>query len=94
MSAGEGNNQDTIGGQVAMPVIDINGKSLLEYIKQMTSEEFEAFLEEAVAVRKAPKKNTSSAEEIEPTVEFNWSKARTKVRAAAKAYSEQTHADY
>jgi hypothetical protein len=30
----------------------------------------------------------------EPTLEYNWSKARRKIRAAARAFSEQTHADY
>jgi hypothetical protein len=30
----------------------------------------------------------------EPTLEYTWSKARQKIRVAARAYSEQTHADY
>jgi hypothetical protein len=34
------------------------------------------------------------AQEAEPTLEYHWSRTRRKVRAAAKAYSEQTHADY
>jgi hypothetical protein len=34
------------------------------------------------------------AEEAEPIIEPRWSAARRKIRAAAKAYSEQTHADY
>lgn len=32
--------------------------------------------------------------EEEPTLEYNWSRARRKIRAAARAYSEQTHADF
>jgi hypothetical protein len=36
----------------------------------------------------------TGAEEAEPTLDFHWSKKRRKLRAAAKAYSEQTHADY
>jgi hypothetical protein len=32
--------------------------------------------------------------EEEPTLEYSWSRARRKIRAAARAYSEQTHADY
>jgi len=33
-------------------------------------------------------------EAAEQLLEFQWSKTRRKIRAAAKAYSEQTHADY
>ena len=32
--------------------------------------------------------------EAEPILEYDWSRARRKIRAAARAYSEQTHADY
>jgi hypothetical protein len=32
--------------------------------------------------------------EAAPTLDFHWSKKCRKVRAAAKGYSEQTHADY
>lgn len=33
-------------------------------------------------------------EEASRPLEFEWTKARRKIRAAARAYSEQTHADY
>ena len=33
-------------------------------------------------------------EQAEQPMELRWSKTRRKVRAAAKAYGEQTHADY
>ena len=32
--------------------------------------------------------------EAEPILEFNWSRARSQIRPAAKAYLEKTHADY
>jgi hypothetical protein len=30
----------------------------------------------------------------EPVLDYPWSRSRSKIRAAAKAYSEETHADY
>jgi hypothetical protein len=37
---------------------------------------------------------TPKPAEEEPTLAYSWSRARRKIRAAARAYSEQTHADY
>jgi hypothetical protein len=47
--------------------------------------------EQTHAVNGGERKNEGTADK---PLEFQWSKTRRKIRAAAKAYSEQTHADY
>ena len=46
-----------------MPTIEISEKELLEVVKRMTPEEFDAFIEQALALRAPPKAATLSAEE-------------------------------
>ena len=42
-----------------------------------------------------PSSATGDKEETaEQTLELRWTKARSRIRAAAKRYSEETHADY
>jgi hypothetical protein len=46
-----------------MPTIEVHGKDLLDLVKQMTPEEYDAFMEKAVAARPRTCVTTLSAEE-------------------------------
>jgi hypothetical protein len=46
-----------------MPTIEISGQSLLDAVKQMSPEEFDAFLERALSLRAQPKPTILSARE-------------------------------
>jgi hypothetical protein len=46
-----------------MPTIEVNGKHLLDVVKKMAPEEFNAFLAEALSLRSRTKATTLSAEE-------------------------------
>ena len=45
-----------------MPVTEDRGKHLLDAVKEMGSDEFDAFIEKALALRNQPKAATLSAE--------------------------------
>jgi hypothetical protein len=92
-------------GQTMMDVLD---KALDAYRRKLSFEQLNAGYAELRADREAWAEHLAERklwdrtlmdgheepEEAEPTLQFQWSKTRRKVRAAAKAYSEQTHADY
>jgi hypothetical protein len=46
-----------------MPIIEVNGKDLLDVVKEMAPEEFEAFIEKALSVRPRARTTTLSAQE-------------------------------
>jgi hypothetical protein len=46
-----------------MPTIEISGQNMLDAVKQMPPEEFDAFIERAISLRAQPKSSTLSARE-------------------------------
>lgn len=46
-----------------MPTIEINGQILLDAVKQLAPEDFDAFIERALSLRAPPKPSTLSAHE-------------------------------
>jgi hypothetical protein len=48
-----------------MPTIEISGQNLLDAVKQLAPEEFDAFIERAFSLRSKPKPSTLSTQETE-----------------------------
>ena len=55
----------------AMPSLKANGRALLDAVKQLPAEEFDAFIERALSLRARPRSPTLSAEETRLIKQIN-----------------------
>jgi hypothetical protein len=57
--------------RMPMPTIEVSAKELLEAVKQMPPEEFDAFIEQALSLRAQPRGASLSAEETQLILRIN-----------------------
>ena len=55
----------------AMPTIEISGQNLLDAVKRMAPNEFDAFIEQALSLRAQPRPSTLSARETKLIARIN-----------------------
>ena len=54
-----------------MPTLEANGKALLDVVKQLPPEEFDAFIERALSLRARPRSSTLSSKETKLVKQIN-----------------------